>query len=215
MEQTSQTSWKCDAKGSGAIIYDIASQLYPICRSITGDGVRASLDILARHVPLTVHEVPTGTQVFDWTIPREWNIRDAYVKDADRPQGDRLPSVEPAGRELQRSGASHAFAGQAEEAHSLAPRSTATSSPTAPPTIQERGVSASRTTSSQQLADGDYEVVIDATLADGHLTYAEYSARRRDGRKKSCCRHTSATRRLQTTIARAWRCWPMLAQHLR
>ena len=81
MEQTSQNSWKCDAKGSAAIIYDIASQLYPICRSITGNGVRASLDILGRHVPLTVHEVATGTQVFDWTVPREWNIRDAYVKD--------------------------------------------------------------------------------------------------------------------------------------
>ena len=65
MEQTSQNSWKCDATGSGAIIYDIASQLYPICRSITGDGVRRSLGILGRHVPLTVHEVPTGTQVFD------------------------------------------------------------------------------------------------------------------------------------------------------
>ena len=43
--------------------------------------MRASLEILARHVPLTVHELATGTQVFDWTIPREWNIRDAYVKD--------------------------------------------------------------------------------------------------------------------------------------
>ena len=51
-----------------------------MCRSITGDGLRKTLSILKKHVPLDIHEVPTGTPVFDWTIPREWNIRDAYVK---------------------------------------------------------------------------------------------------------------------------------------
>lgn len=56
--------------------------LYPLCRSITGDGVRKTLNRVARLIPLSVHEVPTGTPVFDWTVPREWNIRDAYVKNA-------------------------------------------------------------------------------------------------------------------------------------
>lgn len=67
----------------GADIHALASEIYPICRSITGNGVRETLSKLGRHVPLAITEVPTGTQVFDWTIPREWNIRDAYVKASD------------------------------------------------------------------------------------------------------------------------------------
>src|SRR5688500_19018952 len=56
-------------------MYDLMRELYPICRSITGDGVRQTLEILGRHVPLRVTEVPSGTEVLDWTAPKEWNIR--------------------------------------------------------------------------------------------------------------------------------------------
>jgi aminopeptidase-like protein len=56
-------------------------QLYPICRSITGDGARQTLKMIGEKIPLEIHEVPTGTKVLDWEIPREWNIRDAWVKD--------------------------------------------------------------------------------------------------------------------------------------
>ena len=62
-------------------MYSLIEELYPICRSITGNGVRESLRIIARHIALRVSEVPSGTLVFDWTIPKEWNIRDAYIKD--------------------------------------------------------------------------------------------------------------------------------------
>jgi aminopeptidase-like protein len=65
----------------GKEIHVLIERLYPICRSITGDGVRATLDILGEHIPLVRHEVPSGTEVLDWTVPREWNIQDAYVKD--------------------------------------------------------------------------------------------------------------------------------------
>jgi aminopeptidase-like protein len=65
----------------GAEMYALVEELYPICRSITGNGVRETLGILSRRIPLAIEEVPTGTQVLDWTVPREWNIRDAWIKD--------------------------------------------------------------------------------------------------------------------------------------
>ncbi len=58
----------------------MVQELFPICRSITGNGVRETLDILKRYIPLEVREVLSGTKVFDWTVPKEWNINDAYVK---------------------------------------------------------------------------------------------------------------------------------------
>ena len=60
---------------------DFIRDAYPICRSITGDGVRRTLAMIQERIPLEIREVPTGTPVFDWTVPREWNIRDAWVKD--------------------------------------------------------------------------------------------------------------------------------------
>ena len=61
---------------------DLVEELYPICRCITGDGVRETLEIIGRIVPLEVHEVASGTPVLDWTVPPEWNIDDAYIADA-------------------------------------------------------------------------------------------------------------------------------------
>ena len=64
-------------------IEDFAQQLFPICRSITGNGVRETLGIIGTHINLEPHEIPTGTKVLDWEIPLEWNIRDAFIKDAE------------------------------------------------------------------------------------------------------------------------------------
>ena len=66
----------------GEEIFAFATRIFPICRSITGNGVRQTLREIAGHIQLETHEVPTGTEVFDWTIPREWNIREAYIKDS-------------------------------------------------------------------------------------------------------------------------------------
>ncbi|MBP5975399.1 DUF4910 domain-containing protein [Brasilonema sp. CT11] len=63
-------------------MYQLISELYPICRSITGNGFRETLHWISKHIELTKHEVLTGTQVFDWTVPREWNIKDAYIKNS-------------------------------------------------------------------------------------------------------------------------------------
>lgn len=69
-------------KDAGQEMFRLIERLYPICRSITGNGVRETLRILKEYIPLQVIEVPTGTQVFDWTVPKEWNIKDAYVKNS-------------------------------------------------------------------------------------------------------------------------------------
>ena len=66
----------------GEEIFALASKIFPICRSITGNGVRDTLREISSHVALKTYEVATGTKVLDWTIPREWNIRDAYIKDS-------------------------------------------------------------------------------------------------------------------------------------
>ena len=67
---------------AGEELHAFVRELYPICRSITGAGTRATLDAVARRIPLERIEVPTGTKVFDWEVPREWNIRDAWIKNA-------------------------------------------------------------------------------------------------------------------------------------
>lgn len=68
----------------GAELHRFASELFPICRSITGNGIRQTLSLIGEKIPLTISEVPTGTPVFDWTVPKEWNIRDAYIQGPDK-----------------------------------------------------------------------------------------------------------------------------------
>lgn len=65
---------------AGEQMISLMKRLWPLCRSITGNGVRSTLNIIKEYLPnLDIHEVPTGTQCFDWVIPKEWNIREAYV----------------------------------------------------------------------------------------------------------------------------------------
>lgn len=74
-----------DNKCVGKELYEIIKELFPICRSITGNGFRESLKIIQGHLPeekIDVYEVPTGTKVFDWEVPEEWNINDAYIQDS-------------------------------------------------------------------------------------------------------------------------------------
>lgn len=98
------------AADPGAQLHALASRLYPICRSITGRGVRDSLAIIRELIPLSIHEVPTGTRVFDWEVPLEWNVEDAVLLDSE---GQRivdfhahnlhLVSYSPAGRYRRRA----------------------------------------------------------------------------------------------------------------
>ncbi len=72
-----------DLRSEAARMIELICELFPLCRSITGDGLRQSLYRLHEFIPLETHEVASGTQVFDWTIPKEWNIQDAYIKDRE------------------------------------------------------------------------------------------------------------------------------------
>jgi aminopeptidase-like protein len=157
----------------GQEIYRLIYELFPICRSITGDGLRQSLRILQGHIPLELHEVPSGTQVFDWTVPKEWNIRDAYVKNG---RGEKVI-------DFQRSNLH--IVNYSVPVHKTMPlnelRAHLHSIPEYPDLIPYKtsyykdywGFCISDRTV-QGLEDGDYEVLIDSSLEPGFLTYGEY-----------------------------------------
>jgi aminopeptidase-like protein len=159
-------------EAAGEAMHRLAADLYPICRSITGNGVRETLGRLQAQIPLTVHEVPSGTRVFDWTVPREWNITDAYIKNA---AGERIIDFRRCNLHvLGYSIAVHARMSLAE----LKPHLI--SIPAQPDAIPYRTSYYNETwgfclAHSQlvTLPDGEYEVCIDSSLTDGHLTYGE------------------------------------------
>jgi aminopeptidase-like protein len=72
-----------DREARGEDMYALVARLFPLCRSITGDGLRQTLAIVQEHIPLTLHEVPSGTQVFDWVVPPEWRIRAGFIAGPD------------------------------------------------------------------------------------------------------------------------------------
>jgi aminopeptidase-like protein len=164
-----------DQQGLGTIgdeLHEFASQLYPICRSITGDGIRRTLALIQEQVPLRILEVPTGAPVFDWTVPKEWNIRDAYVKG---PDGTRIVDFQKSNLHVMNySTPVHATMRLSE----LRPHLFTI--PEHPEWIPYRTSYYSNAwgfcLSHNQLLgmkDGEYEVCIDSSLEDGHLTYGE------------------------------------------
>ena len=92
-----------DSRPLGAELHDRIRRLYPICRSITGNGVRETLRILGEEIPIQTEEIPSGTRVFDWTIPKEWNIRGRVHQGQPRHACRRFQRVESPRRELQRA----------------------------------------------------------------------------------------------------------------
>ena len=150
----------------------LMGELFPICRSITGDGVRHTLEIIGRHVALTVHEVPSGTRVLDWTVPKEWNIRDAWIKDLS---GRRVVdfrannlhvvnySVPVRARMTLHDLKAHLFS--LPDQPDWIPYRTSYYNESWGFCLAHRVL--------EQLTDNEYEVCIDSSLEDGSLTYAE------------------------------------------
>ncbi|MGW7416850.1 DUF4910 domain-containing protein [Streptomyces sp. NPDC054863] len=157
----------------GEQMHALVERLYPLCRSITGDGVRATLEIVDEYLPLQVHEVPTGTQVLDWTVPQEWNIRDAYIADA---AGNRV--VDFAASSLHVLGYSVPVSRTMPLSELRAHLHTLPDQPNRVPYrtsyyTPQWGFCLAQDTL-DALPEGEYEVRVDSTLADGHLTYAEH-----------------------------------------
>ena len=161
-----------EAEESGEALHAFVRELYPLCRSITGAGTRETLDRLADIVPLERFEVPTGTRVFDWEVPREWTIRDAWIANA---AGERV--VDFRRHNLHVVNYSSPVRARMPLTE-LRPRLHTL--PEHPQWIPYRttyyreswGFCLAHETL-QALPEGEYEVCIDSTLAPGSLSYAE------------------------------------------
>jgi aminopeptidase-like protein len=162
-----------DCAAIGAELHELITELFPVCRSLTGDGVRATLARLQRIVPLQIHEVASGTPVFDWTVPDEWNVRDAWIQN-DR--GERVVDFHRSNLHVVSYSvpvrARLPLSELASRLHSL---------PDRPDSIPYRTAYYDRDwgfclshRERERLADAEYDVCIDATLAPGALTYGEF-----------------------------------------
>ena len=159
--------------GLGEEMFRLIRRLYPICRSITGNGVRESLEILKEHIPLTIHEVPSGTPVFDWTVPKEWNIKDAYVKNS---AGEKIVDFQKCNLHV----LNHSLPLQKKvslselKAHVFTLPERPDWVPYRTSYYKENWGFCLTHNQLQQLSEDEYEVFIDASLEEGHLTYGEY-----------------------------------------
>jgi aminopeptidase-like protein len=170
------TSISSDNLSIGREAYDLVAELYPICRSITGEGVRQTLAIIGKHIPIQVHEIPSGTNVFDWTVPKEWNIHDAYIKNN---RGERVVDFQksnlhvvnysvPIRRKI-------TLLELKKHLHTLAdnpdwiPYRTSYYNETWGFCLSQNQL--------DRLGEEEYEVYIDSSLQDGSLTYGEYYLR--------------------------------------
>lgn len=157
----------------GQRIHALASRLFPICRSITGNGVRQTLDILAEHIDIHRHSVASGTRVFDWTIPNEWNIRSATIKDMF---GNTIVDFAQSNLHVM----NYSVPVKAK-LHLSELRKHIFTLPDQPDLIPYRTsyygenwgfcMAHNRLTA---MAEGDYLVEIDSDLREGHLTYGEF-----------------------------------------
>lgn len=157
----------------GNTMFHLAERLFPICRSITGNGFRKSLEIICEILPeIVVYEVPSGTQVFDWTVPKEWNILGGWIK---KKSGEIIVDFNDSNLHV---------VGYSVPVHKIVSREellehvyTIPDQPEWIPYVtsfyKERWGFCMTENQKQTLEDDEYEVLIDSTLSDGSLTYGE------------------------------------------
>jgi aminopeptidase-like protein len=157
---------------TGSALQAFAAQLYPICRSITGNGVRQTLKLINQRIELDWHEVPSGTRVFDWEVPLEWNIEDAWI---GAPDGRRVVDF--------RAHNLHIL-NYSEPVRTSLPLEQLTPKLYSIPAHEEWIPYRTSYYRRQwgfclahrellQLPPGNYQVVVDSSLSPGSLTYAE------------------------------------------
>lgn len=153
-------------------MYKLVKRLFPICRSITGNGVRKTLNIIQEKIPITQKEITSGTKVFDWTVPDEWNIKDAYVKDE---KGNRIIDFKKSNLHI--VGYSIPFRGKLSLKELKEHLYTLPEQPEVIPYItsyyKRRWGFCLTHNFYKKLKKGIYEVNIDSTLQPGSLTYGE------------------------------------------
>jgi aminopeptidase-like protein len=168
----SSTTEDLDVRRAGRDMHAFMTELFPICRSISGEGLRRTLRMIEERVPIEIHEVVTGSTAFDWTVPNEWNIRDAYIMDGT---GRRLVDFRSSNLHVMsysRPVRARMTLGELRpHLHTL---------PEHPDWIPYRttyyredwGFCLSDRVL-RSLPDGEYEVCVDSTLEPGHLSYGE------------------------------------------
>jgi aminopeptidase-like protein len=165
-----------DTKKSLAIgedLYQLVSRLFPICRSITGNGVRQSLKIMQEYLPIRINEVPTGTAVFDWTVPKEWNITDAYIKNM---KGEKLVDFNDSNLHVLNYSipVKGIFSIHELGQHIFTIPEKPEWIPYRTSYYEEKWGFCLSHSQWQTMQDDQYEVCIDSTLEPGSLTYGEY-----------------------------------------
>ncbi len=165
-----------DINNIGESLYELAKVLFPINRSITGNGVRETLDIIDANLPIKFnrYEIPSGSKVFDWQVPQEWHAKEAWIK---APNGEVIASF--AENNLHLVGYSTAFQGKLTLEELKKHLYSLPDQPKAIPYVtsyysKRWGFCLSHEQLSELSDDGDYEVYIDSSHFDGHLTYADY-----------------------------------------
>ncbi|RZD47134.1 MAG: peptidase M28 [Thaumarchaeota archaeon] len=157
---------------TGNKMYDLVKDLFPICRSITGDGVRKTLEIIKNYIPIETHEISSGTKVFDWVIPKEWNIKDAYVKNS---KGEKIIDFKKSNLHILN------YSIPVKKKVSLNElKKHIFTLPEYPKWIPYRtsyyeenwGFCISHE-QFEKLTEDEYEIVISSTLKEGHLTFGE------------------------------------------